>query len=81
MDKSEIVPPVLLVIFKTIDLGELNPLEVRNPKLLSVDDAVTPLAKLYTPPLEVPVSAPVPEVPAAWGYAGPVYMDRHRDSQ
>jgi hypothetical protein len=35
------------------------------PKALSVDVAVTPLAKLYNEPEEEPLRAPVPEVPKA----------------
>lgn len=35
------------------------------PNALSVEDAVTPAAKLYILPLEDPVMTPVPEVPAA----------------
>lgn len=38
---------------------------VRNPRLRSVDEAVTPFAQLMMPPPEVPVTAPVPLVPYA----------------
>lgn len=45
--------------------GEIKPLELRKPSARSVELAVMPLAKLYAPPAEEPVSAPVPVVPAA----------------
>ncbi len=41
MDKSVIFEPVLLVNFKTIDLGDEKPLDDKNPTALSEELAVT----------------------------------------
>ena len=56
---------VLLVRYSMIDRGvEKDPL-LRKPRARSVEEAVTPLAKLYVPPEEEPLRTPVPVVPAA----------------
>ena len=46
MFKLVTVTPVLLVIFSIIEFGEAKEPVVKNPTALSVEDAVTPLAKL-----------------------------------
>jgi hypothetical protein len=47
-----------------IERGEVKDPEFRKPRARSVEAAVTPSAKLYTPPEEEPVRTPVPVVPA-----------------
>ena len=55
--------PVLLVIFRMIESGVNQLPELKKPIDLSVAVARTPFAKLQSPPLEVLVMAPVPDVP------------------
>ena len=65
MSNALIVEPVLFVTFNTMDLGEVKLPVLRKPSERSVAEAVTPLAQLITPPLDDPVTAPVPVVPYA----------------
>jgi hypothetical protein len=62
--REEMVPPVLLVMANIIDRGVPKLPELRKPRERSVEEAVTPLAKLYTPPEELLERMPVPLVPA-----------------
>jgi hypothetical protein len=65
MVSEVIATPVLLVICTKSWRGLVKPPDESQPTALSVEVAVTPFAKLYDPPDEVPLSTPAPVVPAA----------------